>query len=330
MTLKELAILLDLAPSTVSRALHGYPDISKATRKRVETLAKQLQYCPDAMATGLRNRSFNLLAVIVPDLHDSLFTTALQGISAYAFEKKYRILFYESQENIHKEAEICRSLEKSGIDGLLISPVKSGSDHPHIHQFAAKGIPFVLFGRTAGNITADRVIGDDYSGARLAVNYLIEHGCRKIAHIAAPQQWLWAQKRQTGYLQALQAHHIRPDRQLILEYTDLESIKSITEKLLAHCIDGIFTVDDKSAAQTLLALREFNYRIPEEISVCGYGNDPASPFTCPALTTIEQNGQLIGQTAAELLIHRIEKKENRETQTILIKNRLVVRSSVRV
>lgn len=329
MTLKELAILLDLAPSTVSRALHGYPDISEYTRKRVEALAEQLQYSPDTMATGLRNWSFNLIAVIVPDLQESLFITALQGISAYTFGKNYRILLYESQEDVQKEAEICRSLEKSGIDGLLISPVSSDHDRPHIRQLAAKGIPFVLFGRTAGNIAADRVIGDDYSGARIAVSYLIEHGCRKIAHIAAPQQWLWAQKRQMGYLQALHNHGIRPDRQLIPEYTHLETIKGIVEKLLPHRIDGIFTVDDKSAAQTLIALRQLNRRIPEDISVCGYGNASASPFTCPALTTIEPNGRQIGRTAAELLLQRIEKKENGDTQTILVKNRLVVRSSVR-
>ena len=329
MTLKELATLMNLAPSTVSRALHGYPDISEATRKRVEALAKQLQYRPNAMATGLRTNSFNLLAVVIPDLQKALFTKALQSISVYAFEKNYRILFYDSQENIQKETEICHSLEKSGINGLLISPVKNECDCPHIRHLAEKGIPLVLFGRTTGNITADRVIADDYSGAYQAVNYLIEHGCRKIAHIAAPQQWLWAQKRQQGYLQALHDHNIRTDRQLISEYSDLKEIHHIIEKFLVHHIDAIFTVDDKSAAQTLVTLRQLNCRIPEDISVCGYGNASVSPFTYPPLTTIEQNGQLIGQTATELLFRRIEKKDNRETQTILVKSKLIVRSSVR-
>ena len=327
-TLKELAILLNLAPSTVSRALHGHPDISKATQKRVKALARQLQYHPSIMATGLRNRTFKLLAVVVPHLTEFLYIAALQGILKHASEKNYRILLYESQENVQKEADICYSLEKSGIDGLLISPAKTTSDSSHIRKLISEGFPVVFFGRIVGNISANRVIGDDYSGACTAVNFLIEHGCRKIAHIAAPQQWLWAQKRQMGYIQALLDHHIPIDRKLILEYSTPEEIKNIIKKLLSCHIDGIFTVDDKSAAQTLIVLRELNYKIPEDISVCGFGNDPLSQFTCPALTTIEQNGKLIGQKATELLIDQIENKGNKETKTILMKNELIFRDSV--
>lgn len=327
-TLKELALLLNLAPSTVSRALHGHPDISKATQKRVKALARQLQYHPSIMATGLRNRTFKLLAVIVPNLAEFLYITALQGILKYASEKNYRILLYESEENVQKEADICHSLEKSGIDGLLISPAKTTCDSSHIRKLTSEGFPVVFFGRILGNIPANRVIEDDYTGAYMAVNSLIEHGCRKIAHIAAPQQWLWAQKRQMGYIQALLDHHISIDRRLILEYSTPEEIENIITKLIPCHIDGIFTVDDPSAAQALNVLRELNYKIPEDISVCGYGNDPLSRFTFPALTTIEQNGRLMGQKATELLIDQIENKGNKETKTILLKSKLIVRDSV--
>lgn len=102
-TLKELAILLNLAPSTVSRALHGHPDISKATQKRVKALARQLQYHPSIMATGLRNRTFKLLAVVVPHLTEFLYIAALQGILKHASEKTTGYYFTKVRKMFKKK-----------------------------------------------------------------------------------------------------------------------------------------------------------------------------------------------------------------------------------
>lgn len=327
-TLKELAALLHLAPSTVSRALQGYPDISEATRQRVKALARQLKYRPSVMAAGLRSRTFRLIAVVIPDLTDVFYLNALQGILESAYEKNYRILLYESQENYQNEANICHSLEKSGMDGLLISPSRTTSDSTHIKKLKAEGYPVVFFGRLLGDVDTDRVLGDDYSGAYDAVSYLIRQGCRKIAHLAAPQHWLWAQKRQIGYMQALRDHHIPVNREAILEYTSPENIKNTIEKLIIHYpIDGLFAAEDKYAAQVLVLLQQLNYKIPQEISVCGYGNEVFSRFTSPQLTTVETNGRVTGRKAIELLIRQLEDTDYKETRTVLLKNELIIRDS---
>lgn len=327
-TLKELAQILNLAPSTVSRALKGHPDISKATQERVKALAKIMQYRPNAMARGLRHRHFNLIAVIIPDVNDYFYSTILKGITGFAYDSGYRVMIFDSGERYEKEVDICASLQKSGIDGLLVSPAKTTSDSRHLEELMAEAIPLVFFGRMMGNVNADRVMEDDYYGACIAMNYLIESGCRRIAHLAASQQWVWAQKRQMAYIQALLDHHIAVDRDLIVECGDPLQIGRIVDMLVSkHHIDGIFAVDDESAARALNALHESGRHVPEKISVCGYGNDPITRYSCPALTTVDRSGEEIGRQATRLLIERIEHKLTGETETILLRNRLILRES---
>lgn len=325
MTLKELAGILNLAPSTVSKALKGHADISKATRERVREAAKQLQYRPSAMASGLRNKKFRLIAVIVPALTDYFYASALQGIIEYAGEKEYKVLIFDSQEQYEKEADICFSLQKSGIDGVLLSPARTTLSSTHIEELRAEIFPLVFFGRMLGDVQVDRVIEDDYYGACRAVNYLIESGCRKIAHLAAPQHWVWAQKRQMGYIQALLDHHMKVDRELIVEFQqDDEIIELLIRK---YGVDGIFTVDDSSAVRALFVLHRLGLEVPRDVSVCGYGNEPVTWGCCPSLTTVERNGKSIGKNAAELLIRRIERKIGTGAETKLLKSELIIRDS---
>lgn len=327
-TLKELARLLNLAPSTVSRALKGHPDISRETRKKVKALAGRMHYRPSAMALGLRNKRFYLIAVILPELTDYFYAAALQGIVQYAYGKGYKILVFESQEQFEREADICLSLRKSGIDGILIAPAKTTTGGAHLEQLKAEGMPLVFFDRILWEVEADRVIEDDYYGACISVNHLIERGCHKIAHLAASQQWLWAQKRQMGYVQSLLDHHLQVDRELIVEYGNLAQIAEIIGILIKqHQIDGIFAVNDESAIQALIAIRQSGFLIPEEVAVCGYGNAPGAEVTYPPLTTIDRNGGQVGRYAVKLLIDRMEGKTSGPTETKLLKNRLIIRDS---
>lgn len=327
-TLKELARILNLAPSTVSRALKGHPDISHVTRKRVMDLARQLHYRPSVMAMGLRNRKFHLIAVIIPELTDFFYASALQGMVEGAYEKGYKLVVFESQEKYEKEVEICLALEKSGIDGLLISPAKGTIDGKHIESLKANDLPIVFYDRILGNIDVDRVMEDDYYGACIAMNHLIESGCRTIAHLAASQQWVWAQKRQMGYIQALLDHHMAVNRNLIVECRDLKDIDQVVRHLIdQHGIDGIFAVNDRIAVNALLALKRLGYDVPGRVAVCGYGNEPISLFGCPSLTTVGRNGVLVGKVAVELLMKRIETKKSQNTETRLLKTELIIRES---
>ena len=327
-TLKELAQLLNLAPSTVSKALKGHKDISETTKKKVRELADQIHYQPNALAKSLRNRQSHSLAVILPTLKEYFFIQLLRGILEFAYHKRYKLIVYETGEQYEKEAEICYSLIKSGLDGLLIAPTYNTIDTQHFKSLIEGNLPLVFLGRTVGNIKADRVLEDDFQGAWLAVNHMIKSGCKRIAHFSAPQQWLWAQKRQLGYLQSLRDHHFPINRNLIVENYPPDQIISLIKNLIQHFhIDGIFAINDRVAIKIMLILQKLGYIVPQDIAICGFGNDPSSQFTSPELTTVENKGLEIGRIATELLINRIEKKIERETLTKILPHQIIIRQS---
>ena len=159
---------------------------------------------------------------------------------------------------------------------------------------------------------------------------MIESGCKQIAHLAASPQWVWAQKRQMGYIQALLDHHLPVNRNLIVEYHHLDQIDEIVRSWIKHySIDGIFAVDDQSAVRVMSVIQHLGFQIPQDIAVCGYGNEPIAEVVCPPLTTVERKGEIVGQYAVHLLIERIEGKKSGETETKLWKNDLIVRDSTR-
>lgn len=330
-TLKQLAELLQLAPSTVSRALKGHPDISSATQAKVRALAQQLRYRPSALALSLRNQRSHLIAVIVPELTDYFYACVVSRMLAVAYQHLYKVILLESHEDYNQEVSLCYSLQKSGIDGLIIAPAKTTTDAGHLKVLKAEGIPVVFFDRMVGDLDIDRVLDDDYYGAYKAVGHMIQGGCKKIGHLAVSQRLLWAQKRNMGYKQALLKHHFEVDRNLIVEFEQLSEVGNIIKILIQEFhIDGIFAVNDASAIRALLTVHQLGYRVPQEIAICGFGNDPVTQVTFPALTTVDRNCRQIGEIAMGLLFKRIKKKDSVNTETRLLKGELIVRESTRI
>lgn len=327
-SLKELARLLNLAPSTVSKALKGHPDISEATQNRVREMAKKVHYRPSALAKGLRDRRSYLIALIVPTLNDYFYVQVLRGILKGAYAREYKMIVFETHEQFDREAEICFSLPKSGVDGLLIAPSKTTQDVRPLKALKQNGLPFVFFDRILGDIDADRVLGDDFQGAYQVVSHLIVSGCKHIAMFSSSQHWIWAQKRQLGYMQSLQDHHITVDRQLIVEVDKMAEVRPLVNDLISrHDIDGIFACQDRMAIEVMDELQKKGFPIPGNVAVCGFGNDPSARIVSPALTTVDRKGLEMGKIAVDLLIDRIENQGKKDTRTVLLKNELIIRDS---
>lgn len=327
LTLKQLAQILNLAPSTVSRALKGHPDISEETRKRVREYALRYHYHPNAVARSLRDRRSYLIAVVVPHLTDVYYARVVSGIIGYASDRGYRTLVFESKGFSEKETGICLSLQKSGVEGVIIAPVENNT-FSHLEELKTGGIPLVVFDHIIGDFESDRVVENNFESACLAVNHLIGQGCRYIMHIAGSLHLLWAQKRQMGYIQALTDWLIPVDNALILPFRSLENLSNeVLPMIRARHVDGIFALNDEIGLEILKILRQAGFRVPEEIAVCGYGNIPAGVFGCPALASVDRQEKQVGEAAMELLLKRIEKKRQTTFETCLIKNKLVLRES---
>lgn len=327
-TLKDLARILGIAPSTVSRALKGHPDISKSTQETVCKLAGQLKYTPNAVALGLRIGKSNQIAVIVPKVTRYLYCEVLEGIMEMAEQNGYNILLFDSKEKQEREVAICRLIKKTGVDGVLVSTAKSTRDSGHFQDLKKSGIPIVFFDRICGDVDSDKVVADNFKGAYEGVVQMIWAGKRRIAHLSAEQHLQTAQKRQMGYVQALVDNQIPVDRNLIIPCDDGVDVAAVTGWLVKECgVDGIFAIDDEVAVRALSELKRLGYNVPGDVAVCGFGNERISGIIEPSLTTVEQSSRLMGNIAVELLLKRIMIKTPFETETRILKTSLVKRKS---
>jgi len=327
-TIKDIAKQLGISPSTVSRALKDHPDISEITKTKVKELAKELKYKPNAIALSLQSSKSNIIGIIVPQIVHHFFSTVISGIEEYASNKGYNVLICQSNESVEKEIANIQLLYSSRVEGIIVSRTKNTDDFSHFNNIIERNIPMVFFDRTCHSLQTDKVIIDDYRAALEATEYLIKTGCKKIAHFSGPENLKISAKRMWGFRDALKKHNIKLNKDLIIKADNFETGKKITNKLIndKNIPDGIFAVNDMTAAGAISALKSNNLKIPEDVSIIGFTNGMISTIIDPSLTTVEQNGYKMGQKSAELLIDRVEETDT-PFITEIIPTKLIIRES---
>lgn len=329
-TIKDIARKLDLSASTVSRALRDHPDIKEETKKRVRALAEELDYQPDTIAQSLKNRRTNLIGVIVPEIRHEFFSGVISGIEDVAYRSGYAIIVSQSNENYERERINVNALISNRVAGLLISISQSTRNSDHFRLLERQGIPFVFFDRVCDEIDASKVVVDDYDGAMQAVGHLIERGYRKIAHLAGPSHLSITQQRLAGYLSALNKHNISPDERLIVYgglneddgYTGFESLWRASRQP-----DAVFAVNDPVAIGAFSKIKELKLRIPQDVALIGFSDNPITALVDPPISTVSQPVFQLGQTAAEILIKQIQLGEEFVPRREILKTRLIIRHS---
>jgi len=331
-TIKDIARELGVSPSTVSRALKDHPDISPATKAQVRELVEKLKYKPNAIALSLRSQKTYVISVVVPQIVHHFFSSVISGIEEVAQESGYNVMIFQSSENYERELAILQAIESNRAEGVLASVSKSTTNFAHFRELANKDFPLVFFDRVCDELETDKVVVDDFNGAMNAVEYLIKTGCRRIAHLAAPQNLLIGYHRQRGYISALEKNGIEVDDRLIIKCDTIEEALERVPTLMSieNPPDAIFAVNDMTAAGTINALKAMKFRIPEDVSVVGFTDGLVSTVTDPPLTTVSQHGFEIGKKAAEMLLFRIKNPESgKKPYTEVIKTELVVRGTTR-
>lgn len=262
-TIKDIARELGVSPSTVSRALKDHPDISPATKQQVRELVDKLKYKPNAIALSLRSQKSNVISVVVPQIVHHFFSSVISGIEEVAQKQKYNVMIFQSNEQYEREVAIAQEIESGRAEGVLVSVSKTTKNFSHLRELTEKGYPLVFFDRVCEEMETDKVIVDDFSGAMNAVEYLLQTGCKRIAHLAAPQHLLIGYHRQRGYISALEKNGIEVDDALIVKCDTIEEAYETIPKLmdLEHPPDGIFAVNDMTAAGTINTLKKLKYRI---------------------------------------------------------------------
>jgi LacI family transcriptional regulator len=328
-TIKDIAKELGISPSTVSKALKGHRDISVATKQAVRELVEKWNYKPDQIALSLKSGLSKTIGVIVPEIVHYFFSTVISGIEDLAYDSGYHVMFCQSSELYAREVNAVDTLLSCRVDGILVSLSKVTYDFEHFRKIQDSGIPLVFFDRICDEIDTDRVIVDDEVGAYEAVKHLIKIGCKNIIHLSGPQNLQIGKSRKEGYLRALREQNMPVNENNIIRCDTREEATVIVPDLLKRPEkpDGIFAVNDLTAAATMKIIMDMGYSVPDDIAVVGFTSGLISDITNPTLTSVEQNGYLIGREAVRLLIDRLEKKHELPSQTKIIKTELVVKGS---
>ncbi len=328
-SISDIAKALNVAPSTVSRALKSHPEISRETCLRIQDYARKVNYRPNALALGLKQQRSFTIGVIIPEIVHHFFSSVISGIEDLAYGKGYRVIICQSNEDYHREVINAEALSDHRVDGFLVTISKTTRDHKHFVQLSEQGIPIVFMDRAIPEVDSDRVLTNDFEGARLVVSHLLKRGCRNMIHLAGPQHLSVGSERYLGYAEALNEAGIPLRNELVMKCDTPEKVLQQKNKLLALAgeADAIFAVNDFTAVAAMRLLQENGFEVPGQIAIAGFGDDPIATIVKPSLTTVEQRGYDIGKEAARILINRLSGDTEEDFKTKIFPAFLKVRDS---
>jgi LacI family transcriptional regulator len=343
-TLKQIARELEVSISTVSKALKDSPEISDDTKQKIQAFAKLYNYRPNNIALSLKNRKTNTIGIIIPEIVHHFFSKVIRGVELVANQRGYNVIIGLSNESFPKEVINMEMLANGSIDGFIISISKETQqmqDYHHFNETMNQGMPIVMFDRVVSEINCDKVIVNDFNGAKRAVEKLIDNNCKNIALITTKDYVSVGKLRTQGYIDALQEHGITPESSLILKMDDtldyeehLEILESEIEQLFMSNpkIDGVFAVNELYALSAMKVARKLGLGVPNDVQVIGFTDGVLSKHATPSLTTVSQHAQQMGEKSAHLLIDKLETQNNEEEeqfQTVIITTDLIERESTK-
>lgn len=335
LTIKDIALHFKVSASTVSKAINDSYEISEKLKGKIQAYAKENNYKPNKVALSLLNKSTKTIGVVLPNILSYFFAQVCFGIERVADEKGYSLITCISDESYKKEVKTLEFLSAGTVDGLIISMTEETQHKNNIDHFRDimdNNIPMVLFDRVLDSISCDKVIVDDMEAAFEATQHLLKIGCKTIAVLSPLDDSSVGKLRLKGYQNALKDHRIAFEETLVLRLKNEESLEDNLNELLQNKkIDGVLALDELTAVKALKVLKMNKLRVPEDVSVIGFSNGRLSRYASPTLTSISQHGKLIGETAAKLLIQKIEKKVAVEVHTTkIIKTDLILRESTKL
>lgn len=335
LTMKDIAKALGISVATVSRALKDSPRISKEKREQIQAYAQAHNFVPNILAESLRNNRgipMKVIGVIIPEIAHYYFSTVLAGIEEEARMHGYRIMVAQSNERYEQEARICQSFYENKVCGVIVSQAKDTTKYHHFEKLINVGMPLVFYDRICTGVNASRVVVDDYQGAFTAVSHLIETGCKRIAFYGSTMTLEISKNRFNGYKDALLKHGIEIDNSLTHFCDNRDDAEAITPDILSadDRPDAFFAVNDDTAIGILYTAKRMGFRIPQDISICGFTNGQRAIACDPMLTTVEQRGKRVGEEAANILISQVEGRLPRDkAERRIVRTRLIIRGTTR-
>lgn len=325
-TLKELARILNVSVSTVSKSLNDSSEISSKTIKRVKELAQLHNYRPNPTAVNLKSNRSGNIAVIVPNISNTFFAKVLGGVETAARKQGFQVITYISNESLKLEQQIVELISNGIVDGLLISvseETQQLQDYDHLHRLMEYEIPVVLYDRVVEGLEIDSVGVNDRDSIYEAVKFLHSNNSKKIAVVSGLGEIGLGKNRIDGYLDACKDLGLPSDKKFIINSKETAAIKRNLKKIITvDKVDALIGFDYLSTLLCSRVAQENKLKIPEDIKIIGFANEDFAPYLWPSLSYVDQHPAEMGETAANMLVERIKQPSVKKSVRTVIKTEL--------
>lgn len=328
--LEDLAKKLKVSKVTISKALRNHPDISPATTAKVKQLADKLGYMPNYMAKNLSARKSNTIGLVIPKIAHLFFSSVIESIYDTAFDNNYEIFLTVSQEQSERERKHIMSLLSMRVDGLIISVTQDTKDLSIFQRVIDLNIPLVFIDRAPDVAGASSVTVDDKQGAYSGVEDAIKKGYKKIAHISGYKHVNIGKDRQEGFLEAMKANKIPVNPKWIVEggFGEKDGYNGFGKIYESGDLpEFIFAVTYPVALGIYIAAKERGIRIPDDLEVTCFGNNPFNQLTPSIFNFVDQPAFEIGREAVKLILKIIDQPNEIKPQHIKLQTGGVINYS---
>ncbi|MFW5809115.1 MAG: LacI family DNA-binding transcriptional regulator [Halanaerobium sp.] len=326
-TLKDVAKKAGVATSTVSRVINDSSRISDETKIKVRKIMNEIGYHPNVNARNLVKQRSHNLGLVIPysteeAFADPFYSEILRAIGVLAHSKGFNLLLLTSNGEEEEKKTVLDAVKGKQIDGVLLLRAKKNDEL--IDELTKINFPFVIVGRPEAKDKYFWVNNDNVKASERIVDYLIDKGHKKIAVILGDDNYTVNEDRMQGYINSFQKNNLKIDQDLIVQSKkiDYHSIYMLSQKMVKDHpeITAFYGMSDTMAYTVMQALNDLKIKIPEDISIVGFNNNPMSKIVSPPLTTVDINIYLLGNKATELLIGVINEKIKKYEHTIVPAN----------
>lgn len=329
-TIRDVASRAEVSPATVSRVLNKTGYVSDTVRNRVLEAIEELQYTPSLIASSLSKSKMKVIGVIVPDICNSFFSKIFYAASKLAEQYNYRVILYNTDENIQLETAALQDMISYRVSGIIITPV-SDEDHTNVellNNIQSTGIPIVFVDREMKGVNCDGVFVDNIRGAYDATTRLLEEGHKKIAIITGPQDTIPGRERKKGYVYAMRDWGLEPQSEYIAD-GDFKSDKSFQATVALLESDdpptAIFSCNNLMTLGCIQAIMHCKKKTPGDIELIGFDEVDVLDILGYKISVVSRATNEMGTVAMRLLLDRIEKGETEEAfQRIVLQSKLRV------
>ncbi len=329
--IKDIAKKTGLSLATISRVLNNSTLVSEKTKSIVLNAAQALDYQPNLTAAALRSGKSKIIGIIVPEINNPFFSSIINGIEQYVGKNGYSIIIAQSHESKKKERHAIQSFVKLNVDGILVSISKESNDFSFLDKLKQEKIPIVFFDRKPQIDNIKEVVFDDYYGAFMATEHLIQQGGNHLIHIAGDLNLSLYKDRKRGFQAAMERYQksYAENHVLELKKNSAQDTQILKDHIQKNNVDSIFVNGDEDCIYVLNIIKSLGYKIPRDIRLVGFGNLSISTLVQPPISTIDQRAEDMGMVAAKTILQSLDEKQPTSFKEVL-SPKLLIRESSKV